>query len=89
MRLYIVHCMASWLLRTARSHETVISGEQWERSQWLSLTMTVTFRVFKKSSTNGAVTIYLGRRDFVDHVTRWVVRRLVRLRSIIIFHPQL
>ena len=33
------------------------------------LTMTVTFRVFKKSSLNGKVTIYLGRRDFVDHVT--------------------
>jgi len=31
--------------------------------------MTVTFRVFKKSSSNGRVTLYLGRRDFVDHVT--------------------
>ena len=26
-------------------------------------------RVFKKSSSNGRVTLYLGRRDFVDHVT--------------------
>ena len=32
-------------------------------------TMTVTFRVFKKASSNNKVTIYLGRRDFVDHVT--------------------
>jgi len=31
--------------------------------------MTVTFRVFKKSSSNCKVTVYLGRRDFVDHVT--------------------
>ena len=31
--------------------------------------MTVTFRVFKKASSNNKVTIYLGRRDFVDHVT--------------------
>lgn len=31
--------------------------------------MTVTFRVFKKSSSNNKVTVYLGRRDFVDHVT--------------------
>lgn len=26
-------------------------------------------RVFKKSSSNGKVTVYLGKRDFVDHVT--------------------
>ncbi|XP_065888743.1 beta-arrestin-2-like isoform X2 [Dysidea avara] len=26
-------------------------------------------RVFKKSSPNGKVTVYLGKRDFVDHVT--------------------
>ena len=31
--------------------------------------MTVTFRVYKKASNNGRVTLYLGRRDFVDHVT--------------------
>merc|ERR1711892_623317 len=31
--------------------------------------MTVTFRVFKKSSSNNKLTVYLGRRDFVDHVT--------------------
>jgi len=31
--------------------------------------MTVTFKVFKKSSGNNKVTVYLGRRDFVDHVT--------------------
>ena len=31
--------------------------------------MTVTFKVYKKSSANGKVTLYLGRRDFVDHVT--------------------
>ncbi|XP_030370745.1 beta-arrestin-1 [Scaptodrosophila lebanonensis] len=26
-------------------------------------------RVFKKSSSNGKITVYLGKRDFVDHVT--------------------
>ena len=31
--------------------------------------MTVTFRVYKKASNNGRITLYLGRRDFVDHVT--------------------
>ena len=31
--------------------------------------MTVSFRVYKKSSNNGRVTLYLGRRDYVDHVT--------------------
>ena len=44
--------------------------------------MTVTFRVFKKSSLNGKVTIYLGRRDFVDHVTRWGALSLYN----VIFH---
>uniref|UniRef100_A0A6I8N5R6 Beta-arrestin-1 n=1 Tax=Ornithorhynchus anatinus TaxID=9258 RepID=A0A6I8N5R6_ORNAN len=27
-----------------------------------------TFRVFKKASPNGKLTVYLGKRDFVDHV---------------------
>lgn len=27
------------------------------------------FRVFKKSSPNGKITVYLGKRDFVDHIT--------------------
>ncbi len=31
--------------------------------------MVVSFRVFKKSSPNGRLTVYLGRRDFIDHVT--------------------
>lgn len=26
-------------------------------------------RVFKKSSQNGKITVYLGKRDFVDHIT--------------------
>ncbi|CAG7823642.1 unnamed protein product [Allacma fusca] len=26
-------------------------------------------RVFKKSSPNGKITVYLGKRDFVDHLT--------------------
>ena len=26
-------------------------------------------RVFKKGSPNGKITVYLGKRDFVDHVT--------------------
>uniref|UniRef100_A0A3Q2XH92 Beta-arrestin-1 n=1 Tax=Hippocampus comes TaxID=109280 RepID=A0A3Q2XH92_HIPCM len=29
-----------------------------------------TFRVFKKASPNGRLTVYLGKRDFVDHVDR-------------------
>ena len=31
--------------------------------------MVVSFRVFKKASPNGKITVYLGRRDFIDHVT--------------------
>nr|CAH7748888.1 unnamed protein product [Callosobruchus chinensis] len=27
------------------------------------------FRVFKKSSPNGKITVYLGKRDFVDHIS--------------------
>lgn len=26
-------------------------------------------RVFKKSSVNGKIAVYLGKRDFVDHIT--------------------
>lgn len=26
------------------------------------------YRVFKKSSPNGKITVYLGKRDFVDHL---------------------
>ena len=26
-------------------------------------------RVFKKSCPNGKITVYLGKRDFVDHIT--------------------
>ena len=31
--------------------------------------MVVSFKVFKKASPNSKVTVYLGRRDFIDHVT--------------------
>ena len=31
--------------------------------------MVVSFRVFKKASPNGKLTVYMGRRDFIDHVT--------------------
>lgn len=31
--------------------------------------MVVNFKVFKKSSPNSKVTVYMGKRDFVDHVT--------------------
>jgi len=31
--------------------------------------MVVQFKVFKKASPNGKITLYMGRRDFVDHVT--------------------
>lgn len=27
------------------------------------------YRVFKKSSSNGKITVYLGKRDFVDHIS--------------------
>uniref|UniRef100_A0A8C2X9Q9 Beta-arrestin-1 n=1 Tax=Cyclopterus lumpus TaxID=8103 RepID=A0A8C2X9Q9_CYCLU len=30
--------------------------------------LSVCFRVFKKASPNGKLTVYLGKRDFVDHV---------------------
>ena len=31
--------------------------------------MVVQFKVFKKASPNGKITLYMGRRDFVDHVS--------------------
>lgn len=31
--------------------------------------MVVNFKVFKKCSPNGKITLYLGKRDFVDHVS--------------------
>lgn len=31
--------------------------------------MVFNFRVFKKQSPNGKLTIYLGKRDFVDHIS--------------------
>lgn len=31
--------------------------------------MVYNFKVFKKCSPNGKVTIYMGKRDFVDHVS--------------------
>lgn len=31
--------------------------------------MVVQFKVFKKAAPNGKLTLYMGRRDFVDHVT--------------------
>ena len=31
--------------------------------------MVVNFKVFKKTSPNGKLTLYLGKRDFVDHIT--------------------
>lgn len=30
--------------------------------------MVVNFKVFKKSSPNGKVNVYMGKRDFVDHI---------------------
>lgn len=30
--------------------------------------MVASVKVFKKSSPNGKLTVYLGKRDFVDHV---------------------
>lgn len=31
--------------------------------------MVVNFKVFKKSSPNGKVNLYMGKRDFIDHVS--------------------
>lgn len=31
--------------------------------------MVVNFKVFKKSSPNGKIMLYLGKRDFVDHIS--------------------
>lgn len=31
--------------------------------------MVVNFKVFKKTSPNGKLTLYLGKRDFVDHIS--------------------
>lgn len=31
--------------------------------------MVINFKVFKKSSPNGKVNVYMGKRDFVDHVS--------------------
>ncbi|XP_046402167.1 arrestin homolog [Ischnura elegans] len=31
--------------------------------------MVVNFKVYKKSSPNGKITLYLGKRDFVDHIS--------------------
>lgn len=31
--------------------------------------MVVNFKVFKKCSPNGKVTLYLGKRDFIDHLS--------------------
>ena len=33
------------------------------------IALQIYFRVFKKGSPNGKITVYLGRRDFVDHIT--------------------
>lgn len=30
--------------------------------------MVVAVKVFKKSAPNGKLTVYLGKRDFIDHV---------------------
>lgn len=31
--------------------------------------MVVNFKVFKKSAPNGKITLYVGKRDYVDHIT--------------------
>jgi arrestin-1 len=31
--------------------------------------MVFNFKVFKKCAPNGKLTVYLGKRDFVDHVS--------------------
>lgn len=34
----------------------------------ISLVLVVAVKVFKKTTPNGKVTVYLGKRDFIDHV---------------------
>lgn len=31
--------------------------------------MVVNFKVFKKCAPNGKMTLYMGKRDFVDHIS--------------------
>ena len=31
--------------------------------------MVINFKVFKKCSPNGKITVYMGKRDFVDHIS--------------------
>lgn len=35
---------------------------------YLSLAFVVAVKVFKKTTPNGKVTVYLGKRDFIDHI---------------------
>lgn len=37
--------------------------------QVLNVKMVANFKVFKKCSPNGKLTLYMGKRDFVDYVT--------------------
>lgn len=35
---------------------------------YVSLAFVVAVKVFKKTTPNGKVTVYLGKRDFIDHM---------------------
>ena len=41
------------------------------------------FRVFKKGSPNGKITVYLGRHDFVDHITH-----IDPINGIVLVYPE-
>lgn len=34
---------------------------------YISLAFVVAVKVFKKTTPNGKITVYLGKRDFIDH----------------------
>ena len=46
-----------------------LNSPEWLQDLRRPSKMVVSFRVFKKTSPNGRLTLYLGRRDFIDHVT--------------------
>lgn len=59
------------LTLTMRAPSGKRRGDYW-RFYWLHSIANFMFpmhRVFKKSSANGKITVYLGKRDFVDHIS--------------------
>ncbi|XP_038957613.1 beta-arrestin-1 isoform X17 [Rattus norvegicus] len=48
--------------------ETVVNKETNEQDEGVAPRRSHGLRVFKKASPNGKLTVYLGKRDFVDHI---------------------